>query len=517
MSPLIHRLALIPATVLVVSLAPASAEAIPEVAPTPAAAINWQPCPEDKTAECGVLRVPVDWAGARANQPAGKTFGLALARRKATDPARRIGMLVVNSGGPSNSGVDFAIAAADTFSPEVRSRFDIVGFDPRGAARSHPVKCSAELISHAPLDSPHNAAEFAQLLAFNAELGADCRRHAGPVIDHLDTINVVGDVEAIRVALGEKKVNFYGVGYGTLLGQQYAEMFGQNIRAMVLDSNMDHSVGTRKYLLTQAATAEDSFNEFVTWCARESVCALHGKNVGAIWDALLAKADSGELLDPANPSSGPVLSVDLTFTAFDAFFTGDVIPFSEYVARLSGQADAGSASLTRSRTRAAQAGALVENSFQAEFCQDWQYDVKNYQQFASLIAASRRVAPHMRGAPGAEIALTTCLGWPTKVTNPQHRLKIRNAPPLLMLNGLHDPSTGYNWATNVHQQIKDTAVLVTYLGLGRGVYGRGPCTVRVTDRYLINRVVPAEGTQCPAIPPPGSTARGTAVPSERRW
>ena len=101
----------------------------------------------------------------------------------------------------------------------------------------------------------------------------------------------------------------------------------------------------------------------------------------------------------------------------------------------------------------------------------------------------------------------SCLGWPTRVTNPQHRLDVRNAPTILMLNALHDPATGYSWATNAHRQLQGTAVLVTYEGWGHAVYGRGPCTVRTTDRYLLNRVVPKEGSRCPAVLPDGPLAR----------
>ncbi|MEJ8672366.1 hypothetical protein WKI71_40600 [Streptomyces sp. MS1.AVA.1] len=109
-------------------------------------AIGWKPCPEDATAECGTLRLPVDWA-----RPSGETFDLAVARRKATDPARRVGVLLVNPGGPGASGVDFAVDEAKShFSPGIQERFDIVGFDPRGVGRSHPVMCSTELLRRQP-------------------------------------------------------------------------------------------------------------------------------------------------------------------------------------------------------------------------------------------------------------------------------------------------------------------------------------------------------------------------------
>ncbi|WP_328420106.1 hypothetical protein [Streptomyces sp. NBC_00443] len=131
-------------------------------------AIDWKPCPEDATAECGTLRLPVDWA-----RPSGEAFELAVARRKATDPARRVGVLLVNPGGPGASGVDFAVDDAKShFSSDIQERFDIVGFDPRGVGRSHPVMCSTELLGQRPsvypatrrssIDSPTTTARCAR-------------------------------------------------------------------------------------------------------------------------------------------------------------------------------------------------------------------------------------------------------------------------------------------------------------------------------------------------------------------
>ena len=122
----------------------------------------------------------------------------------------------------------------------------------------------------AAVDLPDDQREFDALAAYNRELAADCRKHTGPIYDHADTAAVVKDIDALRKALGERKINYYGVSYGTLIGQQYAEKFGRNIRAMVIDSNMDHSLGTWRFNETEAETAEDSFREFVKWCDRTS-------------------------------------------------------------------------------------------------------------------------------------------------------------------------------------------------------------------------------------------------------
>src|SRR5207302_6828352 len=86
--------------------------------------------------------------------------------------------------------------------------------------------------------------------------------------------------------LGVPKISYYGVSYGTLIGQEYAELFPDRVRAMVIDSNMDHSLSTTPFLLTEAATDEGSFDQFEAWCDRDSTCALHAQDVHAIWTEL---------------------------------------------------------------------------------------------------------------------------------------------------------------------------------------------------------------------------------------
>ncbi|MEU8327549.1 hypothetical protein [Micromonospora sp. NPDC048839] len=176
--------------------------------------IDWRACADqadDPGTRCGTLRLPVDWA-----RPGGETFELALARRPAADPAARIGVLVFNPGGPGLSGVDVALTAASQLGPDVLRRFDIVGFDPRGTVRSAPVRCSSALLAQHPSLTPTTAAEFERLRTYNRQLREDCRAQSGPLFDHLDSVSVARDTDAIRAALGERQLSFYEWSYGTV-------------------------------------------------------------------------------------------------------------------------------------------------------------------------------------------------------------------------------------------------------------------------------------------------------------
>jgi pimeloyl-ACP methyl ester carboxylesterase len=241
-----------------------------------AAGVRWAPCEQDATAQCGTVSVPVDWS-----RPRGARIDLALVRLPATDPAARIGSLVDVPGGPGDSGVDRVLSNRGRFVASLNRRFDIVGCDARGIGRSHPVLCSAELLATEPAPVPASQAEFEARVAFNKRLRADCRARTGPVFDHVDTLSGVHDLEAIRAVLGERTLTFRGRSYGTLLGQQYAERYPHRVRAMVLDSVTDHSLGTEANLLTQAAHVQDAFDEFAGWCGRTAGCALrtHVSNI----------------------------------------------------------------------------------------------------------------------------------------------------------------------------------------------------------------------------------------------
>ncbi|MBQ1013689.1 alpha/beta fold hydrolase, partial [Micromonospora sp. M51] len=196
-------------------LTPASpAAARPQPAPT----IDWRPCAADASAECGTLSLPVDW-----NRPRGERFDLSLARRVA-NPATRQGALVFGPGGPGDSGVDRVVNGSSRFSDDLRARFDIVSFDPRGTGGSHPVICARDLLARQP-QLIADQAQFDAVLADNALLRADCRARTGALYDHVDTTSAARDLDAVRAALGERQLTFHGSSYGTLLGQRYAELY----------------------------------------------------------------------------------------------------------------------------------------------------------------------------------------------------------------------------------------------------------------------------------------------------
>jgi pimeloyl-ACP methyl ester carboxylesterase len=455
--------------------------------------IDWTSCPQqpdDPGKRCGTLRLPIDWT-----RPDGPTFPLAVARRAATDPATRIGVLVVNPGGPGLSAVDAALAADSQFGPDLLRRFDIIGFDPRGTGLSAPVRCSTALLDQQPSLAPADEAAYQRLLTYNRRLRDDCRAQSGPLFDHVDSASSARDMDALRAALGERQLSFYGLSYGTLIGQAYAELFPDRVRALVLDSVMDHSADAERFLRTAAASNEGLFQEFVTWCERNDSCALHGRDVPSLFDGLMRRADAGTLVDP---DTGATLNwYELGFGTVGNFFEPAWAALATWLAAL--DREAATQSPVASRGTIGDAGEDLSEYALLAFCTDWSLPVDGFTGWNRYLALSRAEAPHLRASPLAVRFTAICLGWGT-ASNPQHLLRVRTSAPLLVLNPLHDPATPYDGALRVVRQLGGQAHLVTYEGSGHGAYPRTECIRGHVERYLVERVAPPAGASCPAAP-----------------
>ncbi|MEV0703457.1 alpha/beta hydrolase [Saccharopolyspora sp. NPDC050389] len=483
---------------LVLSLAPGVNTALAEPA-----ALAWEPC-GDLQGECTSVEVPIDW-----NNPEGEKTNIAIGRLPATEPQNRIGVLFVAPGGPGASGIDFYVEGKDPLQDgELRKRFDIVSWDQRGVKRSSEIRCSAELLAQKPTSFPASEQDYQDLLAYNGKLGEDCRKNSGPVFDFVDTVSVVRDLDAIRVALGEEQLSFYGASYGTQVGQQYAELFPERVRAMTIDSNMDHSMESGgRYIETTTEDQEGAFNDFADWCARTENCSLHGQDVRAVWDDLHAKAEAGELIDPA---TGKPLNADSLRRELKAAMYAPEERWYPLVDRLKALSG-GKPGI------AAQAAPeeLAQNSYQAIWCDDWSWKVRDFAELESYRAQAEKVAPHTKISPFWS-DVTSCLGWPAEVSNPQHELSINGAPPILVVKARYDVATPNAWNLTVADQI-DNSVLLNYDGIGHGQYYHSPCVNQHIENYLTTLETPAQNTTCEAVwptepPPPGAT---NATPAAR--
>ncbi|MGC0421823.1 alpha/beta fold hydrolase [Embleya sp. AB8] len=451
--------------------------------------IDWHPCAEDTSADCGTLTLPMDWA-----HPRGRTFDMAVARRRAGDATARIGSLVTDFGGPGQSGVDAVVGRrTDVFPAEVRARFDLVGFDARGFGRSSPITCDMPALGRQPAGDPGTDRGYAELVDYNRRMAANCRALTGSMYDHVDTRSIVRDVEALRRALGDRRLTYWGASYGTLIGQQYAELFPGRIRAMTLDSNLDHAQDVRGYLDTSAAAVEDSFAGFAAWCGASTRCALHGRDVGTVFDDLYARAEAGTLYDPATPANG-VTPDFLVRQAQRAFAFPGWTGFADLLAAMDAApphpVSPNSPSLN---------GRWVGYD-QKMFCSDRQLDLGDAGTVAATERRLARSAPHTRRSPVAWGVAMSCQGHPVALTNPPRRGHPARTDTITLVNNLHDPNTPYTWATSLALRLPG-AVLVGSEAWGHGAIDKSPCVATVTTRSLVDAHRPAPGTRCPAPAP----------------
>lgn len=485
---LVRPLAAATMVALIASISAPAAAATPERPDgAPAPRLDWRPCPEAAETDCATLEVPIDWS-----RPDGDTFELAVARHRATDPDARVGTLVFGPGGPGDSGVERITTGIERFSERLRARFDIVSFDPRGVGSSSPLRCSAELVAQMPPVVMRDEAGFEDMRAFAERLRADCREHTGPVYDHMSTLDTVHDLEALRRALGEPRLTFHGSSYGTLLGQQYAEAYPHRIRAMVLESVNDHSLDARRFLDGSASAAQDTFDEFATWCRGSRDCPLGDRDVNAVLRDLVNRAERGDLSDPQD--LGRTLApFDLTFTEVQRRLY-DTERWPELATRLA-ELETAPPPAPGAEKRAGDVGDGDVVAFPIPiFCNDWEMQPSSYGEYARTLTRMRRLAPDLR-YPGALIATALCLGAPP-AANPQKPIDVPPGAPILLVNARHDPATPYAWAESLERHLRGRGVLLTYEGAGHGAYTSSSCVESIVDAYLIDRIVPDRGTSC---------------------
>jgi pimeloyl-ACP methyl ester carboxylesterase len=469
----------------------------------------WGACPfPDSPAElqCASIQVPVDYA-----HPHGPTTTITVDRLPATG-AHPVGSLFFDPGGPGGSGTSFVSAEAQGvsfFSAETRRNFDLIGVDPRGVGLSTPVRCDPALLNRPVRAFPRTEAEFRQLVRRNRELGLSCRKLIGPLLDHVDTVSAARDLEAFRKRLGISRINYLGLSYGSQLGATYAALFPSRSRTLALDGALDHSWSLTRLFRNEAAAYEDSFNRFAAWCDRTTDCALHGRDVGRIFDRLVASADHAPIPAPDCVQYGTCRT---TVTGEDIRLnTQTLLLFKRPIQYVTDgwaglavalqKAENGDASALSTPFAATMADGTGDGSAIAIECLDWPTPARSLADLRRLQALGRSVAPRLGGASQSWTIIAGCIGWPAPVVNPPAPIRVRNAPPILITNATHDPSTAYAGALSLQRQLP-TSVLVTREGDGHTSYlNPDPNPTRdAIDRYLLTARTPAPGTTYPDAP-----------------
>ncbi|KAL3456248.1 Alpha/Beta hydrolase protein [Aspergillus heterothallicus] len=433
--------------------------------------------------DCGELKVPLDW-----NCPHGQKITLGMARYRATLPGKRLGSIIYNPGGPGQPVSTSALTQAlgvPSYTNATVEHYDVIGLDPRGTGLSTRIKCDPKLFNKNATLFPTTEHEFQALIAKNHAFGESYRNLTGELFYHVDTTQAAHDLEALRIALKEEKLNWIGLSYGTQLGGAYSELYPEHVGRMVLDGNLDHSQPETVILQTEVSTYEDVLNQFFKWCnttASEDECPFKGQDLPQMFDDLIAAADKSPI-DAPGCTKGNV-------TTCRSPVTGEAIRFNiEGFLGIEKQnwpilAQYINATITGDATDLATKLATVEDDplypDLAIGCLNWRHESTS---LSDLIYKS-------------QLGRYLGLGWPAPVATPPHRLNqtaMRKAPPILLVNSFHDPETSYVWAQSFLAQIP-TGVLLTRNGNGHTSYTHGGKAGALIDAFLVNGTLPKQNT-----------------------
>lgn len=451
--------------------------------------LDWKACGDH---DCARLEVPLDYL-----HPRGRAISLALLRVPAG--GHRIGSLVVNPGGPGAPGTGYAAAGSSVFGRPLLEHYDIVGFDPRGTGHSSPVDClsDAGLDEYVATDpTPDDRAEQRRLVAEAEKFGHGCESGSGTLAAHISTLDSARDLDILRSALGQRKLDYLGASYGTKLGATYAELFAKKVGRFVLDGALDPTLTVHRLALGQAGGFQTALDAYVDNCVQTSNDCFLGSTrqeaLGAI-SSLLGQLDQHPLqvgsrrLSEGNAFFGialPLYNRDywiLLSQALKAAIGGD-----------------GSALLRLSDAYASRNadGSYADNSLEAFYAISC-LDDPSYERPATIEKQARqftKVSPTLGAA--FNWSQVSCVGQQARSPEQPPTIDGAGAAPIVVVGTTRDPATPYAWAKALASQL-DSGVLVSRDGDGHTGYHSGnACVDRAVEGYLIDGKVPRNGLSC---------------------
>ncbi len=448
--------------------APTTATTIPE--PT----LEWWEC---GNAQCATLTVPLDY-----DDPALGTIDLDVTRLPATGD--RIGALLYNPGGPGLPGVPLWRPG---FSPDLRERFDIVSWNPRGVGGGAFSECD---IAVGDLDpSPDTPAEQALVDERLAEAVACFARH--DLLPHVSTLSTVRDMDLLRAALGEVSISYLGQSYGTAIGSIYATLYPGRVRAMVLDGAYDITEDAAGGAVRQALVMEATVEEFLDQCGENRFCELNRDgDPHAVFDELVATLDDAPIGEGREAFGLTALG--------DALFFGlwREENWSNLSTALAYAADGKPRRLLAVAPPFPNSGANL-----AINCLDHPRGV-----MGSVTSALGAVdLPH---TGGLHWTWDACESWPVPPDLPPP-VTGAGAGPILVIATTGDMATPFEAGRVLAERLDEGALLVVerhaHTAYQPGFFDTR-CVTEVVDSYLIDLVVPPSGAVCthgePNLKPP---------------
>ncbi|WP_234539792.1 alpha/beta hydrolase [Streptomyces shenzhenensis] len=473
--------------------------------------VRWTACKDvelPKDMQCARVTVPLDYA-----QPAAGTLDLALSRYRATGRSR--GSVLLNFGGPGGSGVSGLGQQGKDFLG-LTNGYDVVGFDPRGVGRSSPVSCGAPEGSPdaASAGEPPGLGRPPALMKALKQLTLRCTRNSGPVLAHIGTVNASRDLDVIRQALGDSKLNYLGFSYGTRLGAVYAAQFPHNVGRMALDGVDTLTESLAEQGVAGARGQQTALDDFLDWCVTDLGCPF-GQDRRKAGEAVVRLVRSLDKDPVPSDFGGSFSGQDLVAAIGQGLYGKELWPALERaLATLVEDGDtravenlaSGGHALPQGHRRGA---GLVDGSeipadnlsaaLMAINCAD-DPDRPSAERLTRDVA--RLDEEYQRASPVfGRFRLTQvllCYGRPRGTGFIREEVKDVPSARMLLVGTRGDPATPYSWTVETAKRLGPSAVVLDNRGDGHTGYTSSTCVHAKVDDFLLYGTLPPDGSSCPA-------------------
>lgn len=492
--------------------------------------LKWRKCGKTK---CATVKVPLDY-----DKPKGKKISIAVRKKPAKNQRKKIGTLFVNPGGPGGSGTELAAMADAFLSPAVLKRFDVVGIDPRGVANSQNVKCFTSQRKNAPVLNKINSVSFpygakeekALRDAFDKHAKA-CSTTGKPLTGGVSTAEVARDMDLLRRAVGDKKLTYLGFSYGSYLGEVYANLYPDRVRAIAIDGVLDPVkwAGTATTQSTPIAMRLESaqgtskaLRKALELCkqAGPTKCRFSAGDPVANFETIAARLREAPLVisDPEgndtltyadfvglnlallySPEYGPELVTEIASAVWDLLY-----PPADGTAATKRKSAARTIVKLQKTVEDRQQGVPVagyaryDNSldaFAAIACTDSR-NSKNLASFGKLADQADVAAPYFGRLWLWNLASCSSKNWTVKDEDAYRGpFNKRTSSPVLIVGNYWDPATNYSGAVSTAKRMPNSRLLSSD-SWGHTAYGASNCVTKAMDSYLLSKKLPAKGKVC---------------------
>ena len=423
--------------------------------------LDWRPC---GVQECATLAVPLDH-----DNPRGAQIALEVSRVRAADPAKRRGVLVLIPGGPGATGLGRPSGAGASLPLSVRDQYDLIGFDPRGVGKSTQASCGLSPRDASPINIrpwPGPGGDVTPSVEAARRVAEACLRDGGDLVRSISTRTEAEDIDSIRRALGEQRISYWAVSYGSYVGAVYATLFPRHTDRVVLDSagDPDPRRVARGWLERGAAGAEDRFPDFARWASNPANPDRLGATPQEVRATYLALAERLDAQPLPRPGQEPAELTGNVLRAFMLQSLGSERNFQLFAQLVRAAREGGPLVLPPLPTgQDAQSSAATAI---ATICEDVDWPTKSTSAYARDVRDNRARYPLTAGMP---VNVAPCAFWP-RPAEPAVVVTPHGPSNVLILQNRRDPATPYAGALNMRRAFGDRARMVSVDSGGHGAY-----------------------------------------------